>query len=214
MAKKIQTGSGGNKLRANQQAAGIPESRPFVAGDENRTESSVDKILKCHIDGILVKDLNLEPQVLAALDYFGTDEGIKERENHPMARERSGVSLGKEPTFDKVLEHKRDDVKRRDIALAEAADPLREVADQYAKPGMHERYLSARKIQENGSTGGYEIVKDANGDPVKVRGMLLGHIPQEVADARQKHYESIGNDRLKQVTQQFREEGGKQAVVD
>lgn len=213
MPKKIQTGSGGNKLRANQAAAGIPDSKPFTAPENERTEAGVDRILKCHINGQLVSSLNLEPQVLAALDYYGTDEGMAERQAHPMAREASGIALGAEP-WNKALEERRDDVKERGMDTFEARDPLKEVADAHAVPGMKPKFLSERRIRENGSTGEYQVVKDAKGDTVKVRGMVLGHIPVERAESRNKFYREKGKRLLKEIGEQYQREGGATAVAD
>jgi hypothetical protein len=213
MAKKISVGAGGNKVRAKQDAAGIPDSRPFVAPEGERHQAGVDRLLKCHIKGVLVSELDLNPEVLSALDYYATDEGIAEKENHPMAREASGVTLGKDP-FAKALDEKRDDVKVRGIELAASRDPLKEVADAHAVPGMHPKFLSARRVQDNGGTGDYEVVKDDNGDPVKVKGMILGHAPDEVIAARQRQQQRRGNDLLKQIGEQYKREGGETAVAD
>ena len=215
MAKKIQVGAGGNKLRQNQEQAGIPESKPFVAPDSERLESGVDRILTCHINGVAVSELGLDGSVLSALDYWGTDEGMAERNQRPMVREKSGVTLGKDP-FAKSLDQKRDDVKNRGMNVTIARDPLREVADKYVPPGsgMHPKFLSQKRVQENGGTGDYEIVKDSNGDPVKVKGMILGQAPEEVVEARRRQQLAVGNERLKQIGEQYKREGGETAVAD
>lgn len=206
-------GAPSSQVRANMEAAGIPDSKPFIAPESERLEAGVDRILKCHIDGVLVADLKLEPQVLAALDYWGTDEGIAEKNGRPMVREASGVTLAADG-FDKSLQQRRDDVKERDIELYEARDPLKEVADAHAQPGMKAKFLSDKKVKENGTTGDYQIVKDAQGDPVRVRGMVLGHAPEGRIRARNKHYREKGNSALRQITEAYKREGGLTAVVD
>lgn len=199
--------------RANQELAGIPDSRPFTAPESERPEGGVDRILRCHIGGIPVSMLNLDPQVLACLDYNATDEGVAEKNARPEVREPSGIQLGKDQ-FAKALDQRKDDVKEREIPLYESRDPLKEVADKYAKPGMKAKFLSANRVKDSGGTGDYEVVKNASGDPVKVRGMVLGHMPAERAQARNKHFRESGNRLLKQITETYKRDGGATAVSD
>lgn len=200
MAKKIQS------------AGGIGESKIFAAPDAEK-DAAHERMLDCHINGVAIRELNLEPQVLAALDYWATDEGIEEHNARPNVRESSGITLGQDP-FDKSLEQRRDDVKDRGMDTYEARDPLKEVADRYARPGMKPKFLSQHKIKDTGGTGDYEVVKDAAGDPVKVRGMILGHVPVERAEARNRHFRNRGNQLLKQIGEKYKNEGGETAVAD
>jgi len=195
----------GEQRRANQLAAGIPESRRFIAPEGERLPCGEDRLLECHIGGIKIRDMNLDPQVLACLDYRGTEEGIAERNAQPQMREASGVRLGADE-WNKALSERRDDVKDRDMPLYESRDPLLEVAKKYRVPGMAEKFLSENRIKENSSTGDYQVVKDAVADPVKVRGMVLGHMPVEKRNARNAHYRNRGNQMLQQIDQQFQAE--------
>jgi hypothetical protein len=192
---------------------GVGKSKNFGAPEAERPITGVDRMLACHINGVKIANLNLRPEVLCALDYYATDEGIAEKNARPNVREPSGITLGKDE-FAKALDERRDDVKRRDMPLSDSRDPLKEVADKYAKPGMKAKFLSARRIQEGGGTGDYEVVKKANGDPVKVKGMILGHTPIEVAEARNKSAQKRGNQMIGQITKQYKQEGGVTAVVD
>lgn len=198
--------------RKAQEAAGIPDSQPFIVPEEERVASGEDRMMACHINGVAIRDLNLAPEVIAALPYDATDEGAAERNARPNVREPSGVELGADD-FDKALQEKRDDVKDRGKDTYESRDPLREVAAQYAVPGMRSRFLSEKKTKDGGNKD-YEIVKQANGDPVKVRGMLLGHIPERVAVSRNKHYQERGEQLLKQLDEKYKSEGGPTAVSD
>ena len=193
-------------------AGGFGESRIFCAPEEERLPNAVDKLLECHIEGRLIRDLHLDPQVLAALNYFATDEGVAERNSRPNVREPSGVELGADP-FDKALQQKRDDVRERGQTTWQARDPLQEVANAHAQPGMRARFLSAKKLQD-GAHPDYAIVKHENGDPVKLRGMILAHIPEDVARARNQHYQKRGNELLKQLDSDYRREGGRTALSD
>lgn len=196
-----------------RSAGGIGESKVFCAAPEERLQTGVDRILACHIEGVPVKDMNLSPQILSALDFAATDEGIEEYNSRENVRPASGISAGAQP-FDKALQERRDDVKLRDKMLFDSRDPLKEVADRYAKPGMKAKFLSAARIKDSGGSGNYEIVKSANGDPVTVKGMVLGHTPIELAEARNEHYRAKGNQILKQITEQYKNEGGATAVSD
>jgi|SRR5215467_2746480 len=196
----------GDEIRANQEAAGIPDSKPFIEPQEN----AITRMEELHINGVLIKDLKLEAPVLAALDYYATDEGMAEK--NATRAEPSGVTVGAEP-WDKSLQQKRDDVKERGYNTYEARDPLREVAEEYAQPGMRARYMSQKKLKDGGNRD-YKVVKQPNGDPVMVRGMVLGHIPEEVAVARNKYYQRRGNDLLKQLNEKYLNEGGPTAKSD
>jgi hypothetical protein len=195
-----------------QSAGGIGDSKVFVAPEDQRVPSGVDRMMAAHINGQLISDLNLGPEVLAALDWYATDEGIAEKNARPNVVEPSGIELGADG-FTKALQQKKDDVLERGYDSYEARDPLREVAEQYAKPGMRPKFLSEKKTKDGGNRD-YEIVKDAKGDPVKVRGMLLGHIPETMAVARNRHYQRRGGELLKQLNEKYKSEGGPTAVSD
>lgn len=201
--------------RKNQEAAGIPDSKLNIAAEP--AETGETRILGCHINGVLIADLNLPPQVVAALDYWSTDEGVAEHNANPNVRPPSGVELGRDE-FSKSLDQRRHDVKDRDFPLYEARDPLKEVADRYVGEGMRPKFLRANKVKEE-ATGDYEVVKYPDGhpragDPVKVKGMVLGQVPESVAVARNAHYRKRGNDMLKQIGEQYLKEGGATAVAD
>jgi len=193
--------------KTNKSAGGIGESKMFNAPD-----AEPDPILACHINGVLISELGLEPHILAVLNRQLTDEGIEEKNARPDVREPSGVTLGQDG-FSKALEQKRDDVIERDMFSYEARDPFREVADLHAKPGMRPKFMSAQKIKDGGNRD-YEVVKGENGDPVKVKGMVLGHIPEERATARNRHYQNKGNQFLKEIGEKYKHEGGPTAVTD
>jgi hypothetical protein len=200
MAKKIQS------------AGGIGESKIFCApaGGE---PFGVARVEQCHLNGVLIAELGLAPQILGALDYWFTDEGIAEKAARPGLVEPSGIKLGADG-FDKSLQERRDDVTEDGMDLYQARDPLKEVADRHAVAGMAPKFLSEKKIKDGGTTGDYQIVKDTAGDPVKVRGMVLGHMPVARAAARNKHFREKGNQLLKAIGDTYKKEGGVTAVSD
>jgi hypothetical protein len=199
------------QIRQAQEAAGIPDSKPFIAKDP--VETGASRIAQCHINGVAIAEMNLGPEVLIAIDYWSTDEGVAERNARPNVREASGITLGKD-AFSKALDERRDDVTDREMELYKARDPLKEVADRHVGKGMRGKFLSSAKLKEAGGTGDYEVVKNANGDPVNVRGLVLGQMPEAKAKARNRHYQDRGNKLLKEVGEQYKREGGATAVAD
>jgi len=202
--------------RARQEAAGIPDTPLNISTEELPTGET--RILQAHINGVLVADLNLPGNVIAALDWYATDEGMLERNSRPNVREPSGVTLGRDADS-KALDERRDDVRERGKSLYEARDQFKEAADRYATPGMRPRFLSAAKAKDGGGTGEYEVVKypdndPRHGEPVKVRGMVLGQMPEEKAVARTKFYAQRGNQLLNQIGEKYKKEGGATAVSD
>lgn len=208
-AKAAQAEAKAGEKRARQDAAGIPDSRPFI---DPATALVPNPMEGYHIDGVLISEMNLPPQVLAALDYHSTDEGIAERNARPMMREASGVEMGADP-FAKSLQQRRDQVIDDDMDMYIARDPLKEVADRFTHEGMRPKFLSADSVKQGGGTGDYEVVKypeghSQQGDPVMVKGMILGEMPERRAIARNNHYRNRGNMLLKQIGEKHQAEGG------
>ena len=195
------------QTRLNQEAAGIPDSKPSAV------PGAVDAILQCHINGVLISELNLEPHVTAVLNYQLTDEGIAEKNAQPNVRDWAGhASVGRDG-WDKSLEERRDDVLDRDMDLYQARDPFKEVADRFVHPGMRAKMLSAKRIKEGGGSGDHQIVKypaghPQAGDAVTVKGMVLGEMPERMAIARNKHYRQKSTDLLAQVEGKHKSQGG------
>lgn len=194
------------QTRLNQEAAGIPDSRPSAA------PGGADPILACHINGVLIAELGLEPHVIAVLNRQMTDEGIAERNARPGVREPSGITQGRDG-WDKSLEQRRDDVLDRDMDTWQARDPLKEKAEAYTTPGYRPKFMSAARIKSDGSTGDYRVVKypaghPQAGDPVMAKGMVLGEMPERRAVARAKHFAGRGAELVKQVEGKHQAEGG------
>jgi|HubBroStandDraft_4_1064222.scaffolds.fasta_scaffold67106_3 hypothetical protein len=188
--------------RDRQEVAGIPDNP--LAG----VETDTNPVLDLHVGGMLVRDL---PEcVQKHIRRCQTDEGIA-ADNE--GKDPRRVEIGADG-FAKALDQRRDDVKVRDYDSYEARDPLKEVADAYAVPGMRPKFLSPKGVKDRGGTGDHVVVKDEKGDPVTVRGMVLGHMPEARAESRNKHYRDRGNNLLKQITTTYAKEGGVTAVVD
>lgn len=188
--------------RARQEAAGIPDSPIGGVGTDT------NPVLDLHIGGMLVRDLPEEAQ--RHILYRQTDEALAASN---VGKSDLVIAELSDP-FAKALQEKRDDVNDRDYDSYSARDPLREVADAHAVPGMRPKFLSAKGVKDRGGLGDHVVVKQPNGDPVMVRGMVLGHMPETKAASRNKHYRDRGNKMLAQIGTDFKKEGGATAVAD
>jgi len=74
------------------------------------------------------------------------------------------------------------EVERNEDVLG---DPLREAVQKYGSPGFAPKFMAANCIATL-SMRGYRIVRDENGDPVKVGTLIMTEIPQRIADARRR----------------------------
>jgi stage V sporulation protein SpoVS len=83
-------------------------------------------------------------------------------------------------------------------------DPFKEKVDslQGAHPGMKFHMLSRKVIDKRGKRG-WEILKDAKGDPEAVGGMLVGVMPEQTAKRRNKKFQAIGNDAVKEADEAY-----------
>lgn len=73
----------------------------------------------------------------------------------------------------------------------------------YQKPGMAYKLLSERCINHFGGTGGYQIVKAENGDPVRLGNMPWGEIPKQRAEKRQKLLEDKDRERIRNIQNDY-----------
>src|SRR5262252_7350245 len=170
MAKNDRSSSLGGVPIENQEAAGIPDSPIFT----NPRIEMENPLLDLHVGGMLVRDMPLEQQ--HRLVYQQTDEGIAE------------MNAGKSPhrietirdEFTGQCQQRRDEIVERGMEPWEATNPMAELAKRHVAPGFKGKFLSPARIDKyGGETGGYEIVKDGRGDPVKLRNMPLGQMSIE-----------------------------------
>ena len=104
-----------------QAAAGIPDSKIFA--DPNATES---RILDCHVNGILVRDLPEEMR--HSVPYYITDESIAERNVG-----RDAISSVTVDPLDKLLQKRRDEMKGG-MSGNDAENPMVSTAKRYTRP--------------------------------------------------------------------------------
>ncbi|MBV9448557.1 MAG: hypothetical protein JO345_21945 [Streptosporangiaceae bacterium] len=87
---------------------------------------------------------------------------------------------------------------------------LNDAVDRYGRPGMSYKFLSQRCCDVLGLRG-YQIVKDEKGDPVKVGTLMLGEIPQGIAERRRAYYEKQSTDAIAQEVEKYQDEAERLA---
>jgi hypothetical protein len=191
-------GPGRPRKNALPAAQGIGESKPFIAPAGTFDPPATQQ---CHVGGLLVSDLPQEVQ--DRILYRQTDEGIEEA-NRGKVEVAARVT---ESPLDKDMQRRRDFLEDYgDVAQSwESPNPLKEVADAHAVPGMRPKFLSPAKIERAGLRG-YKVVRHENGDPVKLGNLILGHIPEERAEARQRHFAKLDEEKVKDLREQFQQE--------
>lgn len=80
--------------------------------------------------------------------------------------------------------------------------PLEEAVERYGSPGMAVKFLSDSCISHFGLRG-YVIVKNEAGDPVRVGTLVMGEIPEYMAERRRRHYAEQSNRLVRDMEQAF-----------
>ncbi len=199
----------GRRMAAERRASekitstGFGESKIFC--DPNAVDANA-QLRDCHIGGKRIGDIFSEEHILQ-LTWHHTDEGIAARNEG-----KSDIRVEVGNPLDKQRQRKKDDVLERGMETWEATDPMREQVAAHVRPGFRSRYLSDNTVKNKGTRGWQPVIVD--GDPVKLGNMTLAEMPESKAVARNKHYQEIGNQRLKQNKEQYMESGGVSAVSD
>lgn len=156
-----------------------------------------------HVNGVAWA--NIDPMVRQVIPYELTDEGRAEK---AAARPQSPikVQVGADP-LDKQLMQRLDAALRGD-PNNRPSTALKEVADQYVKPGMTPLFLNPDLVRLEG-TRGYKPIIDADGDPVRVGEMILSEIPTAISQQRIKADATAGRERLDKIDQTFEESSGR-----
>lgn len=219
--KKIQTG-----YTAGSDA--IPDSKVFGGSAEADEAFNSRPIMDCHVGGVLVRDMPLLTQRCIHMDQ--TDEGFAAknagrvdrisvdapREDRRFVRDAEGGRFEnvtrQTDSLGKKLDQFREDMTDRDMDSYHARNPLQELIDKHVPAGMKPKLLSPDSTEIG---NGYEICKDAKGDPVKLRNMVLGVTSERRAAAKNARARAIGQARLDQMkAKQVQEHGGDPMVAD
>ncbi len=147
-----------------------------------------------------------------------TDQGMAETEAEIEARGgRAVVEFGRDAQ-DKLVDEYGDKLADPRTKLIQTSDPLQVLADRHTPKGMRPRWLGRRKTAEAGMIRGpveYEPVRIPDPENpgktmnVVLGGMTLAAIPEELARAAEKHYQSLEaesraavNDKVNEYNQQ------------
>jgi hypothetical protein len=196
------------KAKPIKSAGGVGESKVFIAPAGSFEDNP---ILNLHVGGVLVKDLPVE--LHSRIVYAQTDEGIEEN-NKGKVESAARVGAGPE---DKALQERRHQIKEEGYEPYLARDMMKELHDKFVAPGMRGKFLSPKKVKENGGTGDYVVVNDPDtGQPVSYKGMILGQMPEKRARARNKYYQDKSREMLRENDRQFKQAaaGGGDAIIE
>jgi hypothetical protein len=156
----------------------------------------------CHVDGVLVE--TLPPDRKRGLFWKQTDEGIAANAQGKTPPTR-GIEMGN-GQLAKDLQRKRDFASNENEPWL-APDPMKALASQHVGPGMRPKFLSESRLGKEGNyTRGFEVVRHANGDPVKLGTLVLAQMPEEHAQRRNAHYQGKSESAVKKVYQTAREQ--------
>jgi hypothetical protein len=137
------------------------------------------------------------------IPYANTDQGIEEANRGRVLEKGAGVQVIRAEGFDAAMEHRRDAGDGK-IDIFTAPDPLKEAIDKVREPGFKFKALSPRVIEHRGLRG-FEVCRDPKtGQAVSMANMVVGRMPVEVAEQRNKHYRDLGNSALQESEQHFK----------
>jgi len=198
-----------NRSHKKKMPNPLPESRPHIAA-EGELERGV-RIEDCHVNGKRIGDA-FSPEQWQQFNFRNTDEGLAEAAGRKAGRTDATAPAVEtvRDAFSGACSQRRDDLQSG-MEPWEATDPLKELADQHVGKGMSPKFLSENRIARDGLRG-FRLVKDENGNPVKVRGLVLAEMPVEKVAQRNAFYRGKGNAAVAQIRDQYRREGGDTAV--
>lgn len=186
-AKKIRSSTGGLQTDA------LPES------PELRRQREPAKPSGLTVGGIPIEDIPGGHMIGRA----NTDQGIEERLARPHAVSSMGRSERPKPVheggdFGKTLEARV--AAGLDAEAWDAPDPLQEAVDAHVRQGFRGKFLSDGVVNKRGMRGWKPVM--VGGQTVKVAGMTLAEMPEERALARNKHFQAVGAQALRQTQEQ------------
>jgi hypothetical protein len=93
------------------------------------------------------------------------------------------------------------EVDREDEMLG---NPLKEAVNRYGTPGFAPKFMSEGCIAQLGMRG-YRIVREINGDPVKVGTLIMTEIPIAIAERRERQYVEESQDNVREAQEHYAE---------
>lgn len=168
---------------------GVGDSKLHISSEPKETPGKV----------LTVNGKPIPTEFAHAIPYGNTDQGIAEFNEQEFVRDDAGQVKIIADEFDQTIRARTDAIEPYEMP-----DPMKEIVEAHVKPGFRGRFLAPRVIEKRGLRG-FEVVKGANGDPVRLANMVLGVMPEEKARQRNKYYQNLGQEQLRDAEEQMLE---------
>lgn len=155
-----------------------------------------------HVNGIPVSAL--PPQVQNLITFDLTDEGLEKKNAARVdskGQPHSGVKVTLNGGFDKQVLQRAEATEPW-----ETADPLLDATNKHREPGFRYHGLGPAVCEKRGMRGWETVIDRATGDPVKVGRLVLGRMPIERAEKRNKRFRDEGNENAAAAAGRFKED--------
>lgn len=178
--------------KENKSAGGIGESKVFTA-----PEGTFDDQPVLHMGG-----KPIPPELLHAVPWANTDEGIAEAEARPGPRASVEV-LSDETMPGRHAQRFKESAEQGKPWLA--GNEMMRLMDVYRPEGHKVRFL-ADEVNKKSGLRGYQVVKDEHGEPVRFGNSVLGSVPDKRAREMERDFagslpnaESVSESHLEQM---------------
>lgn len=174
-------------------SAGVGESRVFLAPEGSFSD---DPDNPRHPDNCTVNGNPIPVEVRHLLSFRHTDQGIAEAAEEAASKPHAHTRVIRDEFHNRINRRGGD----LDRGMAEEAhDPMKELVNLHVPDGMRPLYMSQAQITKEGTTRGYKICMDENGDPVKLGTLVLGYIPEETAARIQRGFERKSEEAQREI---------------
>lgn len=153
---------------------------PYDITDQGRAEKEAQ--IEANGGRSSVEFLGRKVELPGGIDERGR---IKPSETLHVDGTRAGADMQRAVDYAKAGVYK-DDFE------SSPAGAMIEAYNEHVRPDQAGKFLSPRQIKQKGLRG-YEIVKDAKGEPVKVDEMVLGVMPQAKAEGKRQFLASLAH---------------------
>lgn len=133
-----------------------------------------------------------------------TDQAMAERMRVIEAQGGPAAVVSRDK-FDKRNDARIDHVLERGGTIHDAPNERKALADAHVQPGFVARFLGGSRLERKGKRG-YEIVKDADGNPVTFGNEVLAQIPKPVFDARRRSAKSQSDRQREGLTEKIHDQ--------
>lgn len=160
--------------KENKSAGGVGESKIFVAPEGTFPDPTI-----LHMGG-----KPIPPELLHAVPWANTDEGIAE------AAARPGLRASVEVVSDETSPGRHAERFRESALQGKpwlAGNEMMRLMEAHRPDGHKVRFLSDA-INATTGTRGYEVVKDAKGDPIRFGNSVLGSVPEYRAQEMERDF--------------------------